>query len=200
MRVGTLLVRLAASTILVLRPSICRAQNKRCRLWLAPSYTSTEKRTRYGIFAGVPYRENESLPMAEIAVPLIDMIGPYNRETPQKNRIMNFLESHLWTSQYAGTTWEGNHSVPVLVPGIGVLPQYHSGIFNVDFLQEAVLLRDRPPTPRPGEAHPIRGAITPFYNVTIKATRAIPAGMGELNFHFFWMVTADRHVTLTSFC
>ena len=150
-----------------------------CRLWLAPSYTSTDKITKYGIFAGVSYQENEILPMAEIGIPLIDMIGDYNRKTRQKDRIVEFLESHSWTSECAGTSWEGNHSAPLLIPGIGVLPQFHRGISNVDFLQEGVLLRERPRTPTPGTPHPGRGAITPYYNITLKATRNIPAGMGE---------------------
>ena len=154
------------------------AQNE-CRLWLAPSYTSTDKITKYGIFAGVSYQENESLPMAEIGIPLIDMIGDYNRKTRQKDKIMEFLESHLWTSEYGGTGWEGNDSVPLLIPGIGVLPQFHRGISNVDFLQEGVLLRERPRMPTPGTRHPVRGAITHYYNITLKATRNIPAGMGE---------------------
>jgi hypothetical protein len=156
------------------------AHDDECRLWLAPSYTSTDKRTKYGIFAGISYRENESLPMAEIAIPLIDMIGGYNRKTDQHHKILEFMESHLWTSDYAGTGWEGNDSAPVIIPGIGILPQFHSGILNVDFLQEAVLLRERPSRIfTPGMPHPARGAITPYYNVTVKATRDIPAGMGE---------------------
>jgi hypothetical protein len=64
------------------------AHDDECRLWLAPSYTSTDKRTKYGIFAGISYRENESLPMAEIAIPLIeDMIDSYNRNTNQHHTI-----------------------------------------------------------------------------------------------------------------
>ena len=76
--------------ILLCLTGLTLAQNE-CRLWLAPSYTSTEKITKYGIFAGVSYQENESLPMAEIGIPLIDMIGDYNRKTRQKDMIMEFL-------------------------------------------------------------------------------------------------------------
>jgi len=152
-----------------------------CRLWLAPSYTSTDKVTKYGIFAGVSYRENESLPMAEIAIPLIDMFGSFNRRTTRKDKILDFLESYLWTSDYAGTKWEASFSssVPVLIPGIGILPQYHSEISNVDYFQEGVLLRTRSKIPESGQPHPSRGSITPYSNVTIRATRNIPAGMGK---------------------
>lgn len=150
-----------------------------CGLWLAPSHTGTDLEPRYGIFAGRTYQENETLPMAELAIPLIDMIESYNRDTPKSDSILEFLESHLWTSEYAGTMWEANHSAPVLIPGIGVLPQYHTGISNVKLLQRSVLLRQIPKTPKSGTPYPSRGAITPYYNVTLRASRDIPAGMGK---------------------
>lgn len=149
-----------------------------CGLWLAPSHTSTDQQTRYGMFAGRAYQENETLPMAELAIPLVDMIEPYSRNTLLRDMILEFVESNLWTAEYAGTAWEGNHSAPVAIPGIGVLPQYHTGVSNVVFSQQSVLLRDKPKSPKSGTPHPSRGAITPYYNVTLRASREIPAGMG----------------------
>jgi hypothetical protein len=157
---------------------VVATENDECGLWLAPSHTGTDKETRYGMFAGRAYRQNDTLPMAELAIPLVDMIEPYNRVTLLRDVILEFVESNLWTSEYAGTKWEGNHSAPVAIPGIGVLPQFHTGIANVDFLQQSVLLRDKPKSPKSGTPHPSRGAITPYYNVTLRATRDIPAGMG----------------------
>ena len=150
-----------------------------CGLWLAPSYTGTAQETRYGIYAGRAYRQNETLPLAELAIPLIDMLESYRSDTPQKKRIIEMIQSHSWTSEYAGTAWEANYSAPVLIPGIGVLPQFHTGMANVHIWPPSVLLRQRPKSPKAGTPHPSRGAITPYYNVTLQAVKDIPAGMGK---------------------
>lgn len=167
-----------------------------CPLWLAPSHTGTAKEPKYGLYAGRAYRENETLPNPELAIPLVDMIEDFNRDTPARDVIIEFLESNLWTAEYAGSNWEGNLSAPLAIPGIGVLPNYHTGVFNVDFLQASVLLRDNQyqttegetyVTAQPGKAHLSRGALTTYHNVTLRATQPIPAGM-ELfaNFGDIW--------------
>jgi hypothetical protein len=148
-----------------------------CPLWMALSYTSTDKKPIYGLFAGRRYQENETLPNSELAIPMIDFVEDYNRDTPLHDAIIEFFENHLWTGEYAGSQWEGNHSSPVVIPGIGVLANYHTGGSNVDFAQASVLLRDRESFTNPGKAHPSRGAITPYYDVTLHATSDIPAGM-----------------------
>jgi hypothetical protein len=115
----------------------------------------------------------------------VAFIQDYNRNTKSRDAIIEFLESNLWTSEYAGSQWEGNLSAPVFIPGIGTLANYHTGISNVDFLQASVLLRDNANTnnnnnvhaPKPGKPHLSRGSITPYHNVTLKASQPIPAGM-----------------------
>jgi len=174
-------MHITAALLLIVWQAITSAiyADETCRLWLAPSHTSTKTETRYGIFAGKAYRQNETFPLSEIAIPLVDMIETFNKETKLRRSIIEFLESALWTPEQAGTMWEGRIPVPVAIPGIGSLPNYHTGFSNVDFLQSAVLLRDRPKSPKSGTPHPSRGAITPYYNVTLRATRDIPAGMGK---------------------
>ena len=148
-----------------------------CSLWLAPSHTGTLKEPKYGLFAGKAYQQNETLPHSELAIPLVDFVQDYNRNTPLRDAIIEFVESNLWTSEFVGSQWEGNLSAPVAIPGIGVLPNYHTGISNVDFYQASVLLRDRPSYTSPGKPHLSRGAVTPYYNVSLRATTTIPAGM-----------------------
>ena len=151
-------------------------------MWLAPSHTGTVKEPKYGLFAGKAYKENQTLPNAELAIPLIDMIQDYNRDTTSHDAVIEFLESNLWTAEYVGSQWEGTLSAPVAIPGIGVLANYHTGISNVDFLQASVLLRDATTTTTTttttiGKTHLSRGAISPYHNVTLMATQPIPAGM-----------------------
>lgn len=159
-----------------------------CRLWLAPSHVSTEANPKYGIFAGVDYAQDEHLPNSELALPLVDFLESANKDDGHLHReILDYIESFLWTSEYAGAKWEGNYSTTILVPGAGVLANYHSGFYNVDWSQGSVLLREPDGTAEPGKAHPSRGAITDYYNLTVKATQNIRAGM-ELfaNFGDVW--------------
>jgi hypothetical protein len=165
-----------------------------CPLWLAPSNvnvepsskssSSTELPPKIGLYAGRTYVQNSTLPLSELAIPLVDFFGDFHRTNPLHNSILSFLEDQLWTPDFIGSHFEGNLSSPAVIPGIGVLANYHSGYSNVDFLQASVLLRQglgqherEVPLPAAGEAHPMRGAVTPYYNATLVATETIPAGM-----------------------
>lgn len=159
-----------------------------CRLWLAQSHVSTEANPKYGLFAGVDYTKGEDLPNSELALPLVDFLESANKDDGALHaQILEHVESYLWTSEYAGAKFEGNYSTTTLVPGSGVLANYHSGVHNVDWTQGSVLLRDPDGTTEPGKAHPSRGAISAYHNMTIHATQDIMAGM-ELfaNFGEVW--------------
>ncbi|KAL3938152.1 MAG: hypothetical protein SGBAC_006882 [Bacillariaceae sp.] len=175
-----------------------------CPLWLAPSYTGTDREPKYGLFAGKTYGVNETLPdYAELAIPLLDFI--HSDEQFQKNpavslpnhrtQVVDFLESFFWTANLVGAQWEGEYpAAPTAIPGIGVLAHYHSGISNVDFHQASVLLRKSPSFLKAGTPHLSRGAITTYHNVTLQATREIPLGM-ELfaDFGDVWDETSDEN-------
>ena len=149
-----------------------------CRLWLAPSSVSSEESPKLGLFAGVDYAEDDIVGYPEIAIPLIDFTEEWNRRNELDDYIISFLEGYLWTPEYAGAKWEGSDKSTVLmVPGHGVLANYHSGDYNVDWSQGSALLRTPPETPPAGKAHPSRGAITPYFNLTITATKPIKTGM-----------------------
>lgn len=140
---------------------------------------------RYGLFAGVAYKENETLPNVEVAIPFVDFLeGPLNSMVPE---IMAQLETFFWTAEYAGAKWEGNHSSTVLVPGVGTLANFHSVYSNVDWLQGSVLQRALPSFLEPGKFHFSRGTSSPYYNMTMIASTDIPKGM-ELfaNFGDVW--------------
>ena len=149
-----------------------------CRLWLAPSYLSTDDTPRFGLYAGVQgFAEDELIPSHEIAIPMFDF-----QQSPSAEHHLtsvNFLESIMWVSDYAGSKFEANHSTSVYIPGIGIWANHHSGMSNVDWLQSSILLRelDEVAQSQRGLAHPSRGAITPYYNATLRATREIPPGM-----------------------
>lgn len=45
-----------------------------CRLWLAPSHTGTDKEPKYGLFAGIDYNQNDTIPNSELGIPLVCLI------------------------------------------------------------------------------------------------------------------------------
>jgi hypothetical protein len=151
------------------------AADDTCRLWLATSHLNEAETPRFGLYAGVDYKKNETLPFAEIALPFVDFLeGPLQTAYPD---VMPWLETFFWTADYAGAKWEGNHSSVVYVPGIGVLSQYHSAYSNIDWRQASVLQRQLPEFWESSSGHPSRGAISSYYNMTMQASADIPVGM-----------------------
>ncbi|KAL3917310.1 MAG: hypothetical protein SGILL_004773 [Bacillariaceae sp.] len=163
-----------------------------CPLWIAPSNTDpsfgshngdaqSKPFTKWGLYAGKAYPQNASLPLSELAIPLIDFFGDFHKETDIEAAIFSFLEGQLWAPSFLGSQLEGHLSTPGLVPGVGALANYHTSYSNVNFLQAALLKREPmvggPHYPPSGEAHLLRGAVTPYYNATLMATEHIPAGM-----------------------
>jgi hypothetical protein len=157
-----------------------------CPLWLAPSNLNVDndddRLVKYGLFAGQEYPQNATLPFPELVIPVIDMFGDFHRDGLVESNILSFLEDILWAQAFLGGQWEGNLSAPALIPGIGTLSLYHTTYSNVKFVQAAVLKRDPmvgdgTVFPQSGKPHLTRGAITPYYNATLRATDRIPAGM-----------------------
>ena len=149
-----------------------------CRLWLAPSYLSTVDDPKFGLYAGVQgFAEDEIIPSYEIAIPMFDFQQSPSAELHRAS--VNFFESLMWVSDYAGSKFEANHSTSAYIQGIGVWANHHSGMSNVDWFQSSILLRelDEVALSQRGLAHPSRGAITPYYNATLRATQKIPPGM-----------------------
>lgn len=152
-----------------------------CSLWLAPSLLSSEQKPVFGLFAGSQgFAEDEVIPSYEIAVPVFDFLrSPAAQRSDLNRAVVEFVDSNMWTADFAGSQLEGNHSQSVFIPGIGALSNYHSGISNVDWLQGSLLLRglDEHMQAHTGMAHPSRGAITHYYNATMRATKTIQPGM-----------------------
>ncbi|MGK3742605.1 MAG: hypothetical protein ACI90V_009461 [Bacillariaceae sp.] len=174
--ISVILLLLSLSMIGVL------GENDGCPMWLAPSYITETSADfpKYGLFAGQAYEQDSILPLSELAIPLIDFFGDFNRAKPHGSDVLEFLENYLWTQEKIGSMWEGSISAPGIIPGIGVLANYHSTYSNADFLQASILLRETTEDDefkKPGEANLIRGSVTPYFNATLKATQHIPAGM-----------------------
>jgi hypothetical protein len=172
-------IALASATVLVVadaQPAKKVIPQDECGLWLAPSSTSAPDSPKLGLFAGTDFGVGEVVGSPEISIPFIDFVEDWNRQSELDDAILGFLEGYLWTAEYSGAKNEAN-SVVTMIPGHGVLAQFHSGTCNVDWLQASALLRTPPDVPSPGVAHGSRGAITPYFNFSIAATQPIKAGM-----------------------
>ena len=148
-----------------------------CRVYLGPSSTSTEDEPKLGLYAGIDYNEDDVIGRPEVGIPLIDFSESWNRRDDVSDNVMEFLEGFLWTSDYGGSRWEGNHSVTLAVPGYGILANYHAGTHNIDWAQGSVLLREQGDEFAAGKSHPARGAISPYHNFTMRASKPIKRGM-----------------------
>ena len=174
------------------------ANKPSCRLWYAPSHiTTTRDKPKYGLFAGIAFAENETIhPHPDIAIPLVDLTSSNYRGQPVyklHKEILDYLESIVWLSWYAGAHYYGDYASTLFVPGAGALANYHSGIHNIDWEQGDVLCREHEHLVEPGKYSPGRGAYTDIFNMTMRATRDIPAGM-ELfaNFGDMWDKDKDE--------
>jgi SET domain len=151
-----------------------------CRLYLGPSSLSTEENPKLGLYAGVNYEENDIVGRPDIGIPLVDFTTSFNRRDEIADAVIEFLEGNLWLGEYGGAQWEGNVSTNFLIPGLGVLANYHSGSHNVEWVQSSVLFHG-PDLPS-GVSHPARGAISPFFNFSMRASKPIHKGMEILAF------------------
>jgi hypothetical protein len=148
-----------------------------CRLFLGPSTLSTEDSTKFGLYAGVEFSENQTLPFHELAIPLVDFLeGPYSYLDDYSD-ILKSIEGTFWTGDFAGPAkFEGNHTSTLFIGGIGSLTNYHSAYSNVDWIQASTMLDFDLHHPI-GKSHPTRGVITSYENLTMRAIQRIPAGM-----------------------
>ena len=151
---------------------------KTCRLWLAPSNLASPQLAKFGLYAGVDFDEDETLPFPELALPFVDFFIDAHKQNPYRRGILDFLEPQFWLADYTGSKYEGNFSATSFVPGLGALANYHSGIYNIEIDQTAVWTRPRDPSfPPSGKADASRAAISNIHSITMVATRDIQAGM-----------------------
>lgn len=170
-----------------------------CRLWLAPSYTSNNDNPAFGLYAGRQgFQENEVIPSAELSIPIFDYLNsPAAHRSERNQAIVKFIETNSWVAEYGGSQFEANHSTSAFIPGIGALAMYHSGYSNVEWAAASLLLREADAFDEHTRrtAHPSRGAVTPYHNATLVASKSIPGGMELLgNYGDVWDGDKSEHV------
>jgi hypothetical protein len=105
-----------------------------CRLYLAPSYLSTDESIDFGLFAGPGgFSKDELIPSFDMAIPLFDYLESPSAKRSDINRMVaKYIERNTWIADYAGAKLEANHSTSAFMPGLGSLSVYHTGYHNVD--------------------------------------------------------------------
>ena len=155
-------------------------ESETCPMWLAPTYLNSinADEFKYGLYAGRTYEKDSVLPLQELAFPLTGFFTQFNKKQNLGDNVLTFLENHVWQEENFGSQWEGEYDSPALVPGIGIHANFHTNYMNAGFLHASVLLREPGEEfPKAGQASLVRGAITPYFNVTLKALEKIQAGM-----------------------
>ena len=163
------------------------AEHSACRVYLGPSSLTTDEDPKLGLYAGVDYDEGDQVGNPDIGIPIVDFRENFDRPNEVSKAIVAFLEAFFWSGDYGGAQQEGNRTTTLAIPGCGALANYHAGTHNVDWVQGSALLHDGGDLFPSGKSHPARGAISPYFNFTMRAVKPIKKGM-ELfaNFGELW--------------
>lgn len=90
--------------------------------------------------------------------------------------VAEFMEESFWVGDTAGAKFELEEGrIISAISGAGFLGAYEKMLVNADWDHRSVYSRTVVGE-EPGAPHPNRGAISPFYNVTLKASDKIQKG------------------------
>lgn len=175
-------------------------QQQQCGLYLAVSSTSTadDDATKWGMFVGRPVEKGDAIgsPQVGITIPHLRANNKKNNDnddnTNINDKVVDFFEEFFWVPGTAGAPTEiapGGRSIAA-IPGAGVLASYSAKRTNADWSYRSAYYNqynqqqqqddDTDATASSGSsAHSLRGATSPFYNISVVATALVPAG-GEV--------------------
>ena len=163
-------------------------QDDTCGLYLAVSSTSTVDNPKWGLYAGKTYEKNQPLGFGDVAIQTWNLLahsitsdaGSDGDElTALAMQTIEYLEQFIWVPQSSGGQFELEEEggrIVTAIPGAGVLGGYNPKLTNADWNHTAAYFREAW-NEQPGVTHPGRGAYSPFYNVHLRSTAPIPAGM-----------------------
>lgn len=159
-----------------------KANSSQCTLYMATTTTISDlgKEVKLSMFAGIDMEAGTTIGMPEIAIPVIDIDihnGVSNGDTnedyfdQQKEFFWDFETAHANFDVYPN---DRDSSLLLAIPGVGALGNEHfTSFINADFDPENVLNRD----PVLDDDTKGFGANSHYYDITLKSTRFIPAGM-----------------------
>lgn len=169
-------------------------EQERCGLYLAPSskpLADDDQPERWGMYAGRDFKAQDMIGFPDVAINVHSFRDHNTEDGDEDDDEREFLSllaqtvvGSLWQPDIAGADGELEEGESaLLVPGAGLLSDYDNKVYNADFDARASYQRITVGD-EPGQAHPGRGASSPFYNVMLRATDDILVG-GEilLNFH-----------------
>ena len=185
---------LAAQDVPAGAPAGSSSDDPMCDLYIAPSSTSEEGGPpKMGIYAGRTFAASERVGPADIAVQLLDVDGHTGRNLPDyaapqlgegdgATALNPFgaAAAMMWTSDSVGGAYDSSEAMGgggqtfAAIPGVGMLANYHSAAVNANWNENGTLLRTlmEDQAGGMGVAHPGRGAVSEYYNVTVVATQA----------------------------
>lgn len=180
-RASSLFLALAAASSALASTAAAEEDNHddQCGLYLAVSSSSTAEEPKWGIYAGKELDKNLPVGFGEVALQTFHlMANAMTEDQDEEDEEVEFFEQYIWVPHGSGGQFEladGGRTVTA-IPGAGVLGGYNVRLTNSDWNHSSAYHREAW-NEEPGVAHPGRGAYSNFFNVGMKSTQKIPAGM-----------------------
>jgi hypothetical protein len=162
--------------------SYAEEDKSKCSLYMAPASTVKNDGSfpvKLSMYAGVDMAPGTQIGNPEIAIPVTDMSIHNGVEQEEfEEDYFEFQYGFLWRGPTAHAQFEGLREVMVSIPGIGGLSTQHSsGVTNAELKENTIIDRVSYTEGLEGVAFPGRGANSDYFDVTMEATKKIPAGM-----------------------
>lgn len=165
-----------------------KQQQPQCGLYLAVSSTTSDgkdDKLTWGVFAGKDYGRGEVIGSPDIAVNAINLrannlLDEQHHSEEEQDRLIRtieFIEESFWVPDSAGGKFEIGEGQRIItaISGPGFLGAYNPSLTNADWDHENTYKRPSIGE-RPGDSHPGRGAVTPFYNTFLRSMHDVKAG------------------------
>ena len=180
----------------VANPQDASNQQQQCGLYLAMSSTSTPDEPKWGLYAGETFQKGVSIGYGDVAIQTFNLLGNSLVDDSEKEEqeeeeneesnvdddlstVVEFFEQYIWVPQSSGGQFEltaNDGRTVTAIPGAGVLGAYNPKLTNVDWNHSSSYYRPYW-NEYAGMSHVGRGAYSNFYNVGMRTTEYIPAGM-----------------------
>ena len=151
-----------------------------CGIYMATSSTSTVEQPTWGLYAGKDYDKDVPVGPAEVAIHTFNLMAnsiPEAEDDDTMQAVVEFVEQFIWVPHSSGGQFETEEGrIVTAISGAGIMGGYNAKLTNADWNHSFAYSREAW-NEEPGVAHPGRGAYSNYFNVGLRATDSIPAGM-----------------------
>jgi len=153
-----------------------------CGLYLAESSIPG---AGWGVYTGTAREKGDDLDISDVVIPVINLErqSALQWQVHHRDLAPSLLTEYFWAARDTGTYFEGAHdSVESLFPGLGMLPNCHAGLVNMeqmgcrDHHGEESQDNNSSSSRSNSRSPPTAGARSRFQDCRFQTTKALPAG------------------------